>query len=347
METISVIVPVYDEEEVLPAFYDRLSASLGTLPCTAEILFVNDGSRDGTSAVLAGLAARDDRVKVLTLTRNFGHQAALCAGLDHCSGDAAVLIDADLQDPPELIRDFYAQWKQGCQVVFGMRRRLEEGFLKRGIYHLFYRLLHMLADIDIPLDTGDFSLIDRAVVLSLTALPERTRFLRGLRSWVGLRQVGMEYVREARHGGESKYSVAELFKLAFDGIVSFSTTPLKLALYMGLLVSAGGFLGILFLVYLRLKHSFDLPGWTSLTVIVLFLGGIQLVTIGIVGEYIARIYDEVKFRPLYLVAQRIGFPDEPARAPLEGRNLAFDRGSSTAPRSFPRDDSARRGGPEA
>lgn len=314
METLSVIVPVFNEEEVLPAFYERLAAVLATLPCSVEILFVDDGSRDGTGRSLEALAARDERVRVLSFTRNFGHQAALCAGIDHCAGDAAVMIDADLQDPPELIRDFYAKWKQGHQVVFGLRRRVEEGWLKRGVYHLFYQVLHLLANIEIPLDTGDFSLIDREVVRNLRELPERTRFLRGLRSWIGLRQTGIEYLRHGRHAGRSKYSLAKLLKLAFDGIVSFSTAPLKLALFMGLVVSAGGFLGIVLLVYLRLRHSFDLPGWTSLMVAMLFLGGIQLITIGIVGEYIARIYEEVKFRPLYLIARRLGFP-EPASAP--------------------------------
>jgi dolichol-phosphate mannosyltransferase len=265
------------------------------------------------------LASQDGRVKALRLTRNFGHQAALTAGLDHCSGDAAVLIDADLQDPPEVIADFHRKWREGFQVVFGKRRRLSEGFLKRSVYHLFYQVLQLVANIDIPLDSGDFSLLDREIIRRLRALPERTRFLRGLRSWVGLRQTGVEYERPARQAGSSKYSLAGLFKLAFDGIVSFSTLPLKMALFLGLLVSAAGFLGVLFLVYLRLIHAFDLPGWTSLMVVVLFLGGIQLTTIGIVGEYIARIYEEVKFRPLYLVESRLGFRDEEVEAAPEER----------------------------
>lgn len=319
MERLSVVVPVYNEEEVLPEFHARLSGVLSTLPCQCEILFVNDGSNDGTAAVLERLAARDSRVRIIGLTRNFGHQPALSAGLDHCTGDAVVLIDADLQDPPELIGDFYRTWREGYQVVFGRRQRLEEGPLKRYVYHAFYRLLHLLANIDIPLDSGDFSLLDRGVVQRLRQLPERTRFLRGLRSWIGLRQTGIDYARPARHSGQSKYSLAGLFKLAFDGIVSFSTLPLKAALFLGLLVSAAGFLGILLLVYLRLLHAFDLPGWTSLMVVVLFLGGIQLTTIGIVGEYIARIYEEVKFRPLYLVESRVGFPVADASVSPEER----------------------------
>ena len=301
-------MPAYNEEVVLPQFYERLSSALSSLPCGAELLFVDDGSQDGTAKILERLASADSRVRALRLTRNFGHQAALCAGLDHCTGDAAVLIDADLQDPPELIGAFYGKWQEGYDVVFGQRRRLEEGLIKRTVYHTFYRLLHLLADIDIPLDSGDFSLVDRRIIDGLRALPERTRFLRGLRSWIGLRQTGIEYTRSARRSGESKYSLAMLLKLAFDGLVSFSTAPLKLALVMGMLVSLGGFALILVLVYLRLSQSFDLPGWTSLMVIVLFLGGIQLITIGIVGEYVARIYEEVKARPLYLVAHRIGFP---------------------------------------
>ncbi|HYV57108.1 MAG TPA: glycosyltransferase family 2 protein [Candidatus Nitrosopolaris sp.] len=314
MEKLSIIVPVYNEQEVLPAFYERLSAALGTLPCDAEILFVNDGSLDATAALLEQLASRDERVKVLALTRNFGHQAALCAGLDHCSGDAAVLIDADLQDPPELIREFYAKWREGYQVVFGRHARRAEGVIKTTVYHLFYRILRFLVSMDIPLDSGDFSLLDREVVQKLGALPERTRFLRGLRSWIGLRQTGVDYERPARHSGQSKYSLADLFKLAFDGVVSFSTVPLKVALVFGLIVSTGGFAGMLLVAYLRLVHAFYLPGWASLMVVVLFLGGIQLTTIGIVGEYIARIYEEVKFRPLYLVAARVGFDEATAAA---------------------------------
>ncbi len=211
-----------------------------------------------------------------------------------------------------------AKWREGYEVVFGLRRRLEEGFLKRVVYHSFYRLLHGLANVEMPLDTGDFSLIDRRIVDNIRSLPERTRFLRGLRSWVGPRQIGVEYTRHARHQGESKYSLPKLFKLAFDGIVSFSTAPLKLALVLGLVVSAGGFVAIGVVVYLRVTRSFDLPGWTSLMVIVLFLGGIQLVTIGIVGEYIARIYEEVKARPLYLVGRRAGFPADGGGGPAAG-----------------------------
>lgn len=319
METLSVIVPVYNEEAVLPAFYQRLSAAVAGLPCEAEIVFVDDGSRDRSGAILDELASRDPRVRVIGFTRNFGHQAALCAGLDHCRGAAAVMIDADLQDPPELIREFHAAWKQGCDVVFGERQRLREGLLKRIVFHLFYRLLRSLASIDIPLDTGDFSLVDRRVIDGLKALPERTRFLRGLRSWVGYRQRGIEYVREARTLGESKYPLSKLVKLAFDGIVSFSTVPLRLALYLGSLVSLAAGLLILVLVYLRMSHRFDLPGWTSLMVIVLFLGGIQLITVGIVGEYVARIYEEVKRRPLYLVARTRGLSPEPAGAPADLR----------------------------
>ncbi len=296
------------------AFHERLSRALEGIPCTAELVFVDDGSTDRSDAILAELAQRDPRVRVIAFTRNFGHQAALCAGLDHCRGDAAVMIDADLQDPPEVIVDLHRAWKEGFDVVYGQRQRLREGVVKRIVYHSFYRVLRSLADIEIPLDTGDFSLIDRRVIDRLKALPERTRFLRGLRSWVGYRQRGIPYVREARTLGESSYSLGKLVKLAFDGIVSFSTVPLRLALYMGVLVSGGAGLLILGLVYLRLSHRFDLPGWTSLMVIVLFLGGIQLITVGIVGEYVARIYEEVKERPLYLVARRLGFSTEEARS---------------------------------
>jgi polyisoprenyl-phosphate glycosyltransferase len=314
LDTLSIVVPVYNEEAALRAFHERLARALDTIPCAAEVLFVDDGSTDRSAEIVEELAKRDTRVRMIGFTRNFGHQAALCAGLDHCRGDAAVMIDADLQDPPEVIADLHRAWKEGYDVVYGERRRLHEGLVKRIVYHSFYRLLRSLANIEIPLDTGDFSLIDRRVIDGLKALPERTRFLRGLRSWVGYRQRGISYVREARTLGESKYSLSKLVKLAFDGIVSFSTVPLRLALYMGVLVSAGAGLLILGLIYLRLSHRFDLPGWTSLMVIVLFLGGIQLITVGIVGEYVARIYEEVKERPLYLVARRLGFAPEEARS---------------------------------
>lgn len=313
---VSVVVPAFNEQQVLPAFFARLHAALASLPDPAEIVFVDDGSSDATPGILDEWAASDPRVRVLHLTRNFGHQAALTAGIDHARGDAVVLIDADLQDPPELIPVFHARWREGHQVVFGQRRRSNEGPLKRIVYHSFYRILHALANIEIPLDSGDFSLMDRAVVDRLRELPERTRFLRGLRSWVGLRQLAVDYERPARASGDSKYTLPKLLKLAFDGIVSFSAAPLRLALLLGALVSLAGFVLIGVLFYLRLAHAFDLPGWTSLMVVVLFLGGIQLLTVGIVGEYIARIYEEVKNRPVYLVSRAVGYPaDAAARAP--------------------------------
>jgi dolichol-phosphate mannosyltransferase len=318
---LSVVVPAFNEQQVLPAFFARLQSVLATLPDPAEIVFVDDGSTDATGSLLDGWAAQDARVRVLHLTRNFGHQAALTAGIDHARGDAVVLIDADLQDPPELIATFHARWRAGDQVVIGRRRRTNEGALKRVVYHAFYKLLHSLADIEIPLDSGDFSLMDRALVDRLRALPERTRFLRGLRSWVGLRQTAVEYERPARASGDSKYTLAKLCKLALDGIVSFSVAPLRLALLLGVLVSLAGFVLILVLFYLRLERAFDLPGWTSLMVVVLFLGGIQLLTVGIVGEYIARIYEEVKNRPVYLVARSVGESTQ-ARPSPELRGVA-------------------------
>lgn len=314
MALLSVVVPVLNEQQVLPAFYGRLKAVLATLPDNSEVIFVDDGSFDRTPALLDEWAAADASVRVIHLSRNFGHQAALTAGLDHASGDAVVLIDADLQDPPELISLFHARWREGYQVVLGHRRSRDEGLVKRVLYRLFYKTLHLLADIEIPLDSGDFSLMDRAVVLALRRLPERTRFLRGLRSWVGLSQVAVEYDRPARESGESKYTLPKLLKLAFDGIVSFSAAPLRLALLFGALISLAGFVLIGVLFYLRLRHAFELPGWTSLMVVVLFLGGIQLLAVGIVGEYIARIYEEVKNRPVYLVARSAGFPSGLAAA---------------------------------
>ena len=297
------MVPLFNEQEVLPEFHRRLGAVLDALDHESEIVFVDDGSRDASPRLLEDLVARDPRVQVLTLSRNFGHQAALCCGLDHATGDVVVSMDGDLQDSPELIPRFLDKWREGYAVVYAQRRRIHEGIVKRVVYALYYRLLRALASTEIALDSGDFCLLDRKVVDQLRALPERTVFLRGLRSWVGFRQAGIEHDRPARQAGQSKYPLVKLLKLGFDGVLSFSTAPLRLALLAGVLVSVVAFVWMFVIIYLRVRHLYDLPGWASLMSGMLFLGGIQLITIGIVGEYIARIYDEVKRRPLYLVAR--------------------------------------------
>jgi dolichol-phosphate mannosyltransferase len=302
---LSVVVPAFDEEDGLAALWARLEPVL-TAVGPAEVVIVDDGSRDGTWAEIQRLATADDRVRGLRLTRNFGHQAALSAGMAAAVGAAVVCIDADLQDPPELIPVLLERWREGNEVVFAVRRSRQEGWLKRSAYRSFYRLYRRLANIDVPVDSGDFALLDRAVVDEILALPEHNRFLRGLRSWVGHRQVGVEYDRDARHAGEPKYTLRRLVRLALDGLLSFSAAPLRLASLLGLLVALAGGVYIAVALAYRAFIGGVPDGWTSIIAIVLTVGGMQLVVVGVLGEYVARIYDETKGRPDYLVADRTG-----------------------------------------
>lgn len=306
---LTVVVPCANEQEVLLETHRRLSDVLGQMPLPYEIVYVDDGSTDSTPDLLRQIQRSDARVRVIGLARNFGHQVAVSAGMENSAGDAVVVLDADLQDPPEVIAELVAQWRQGYEVAYGVRtQRGGESKSKVWAAKLFYRLFAHLSETNIPLDTGDFRLMDRRVVDALLAMPERDRFIRGMVSWVGFSQVAVPYSRAPRAAGKSKYSMMKMVHLAADGIVSFSTVPLKIATWLGLLVSASAVLGILFTVYARLFGRNWVQGWASILIAILFLGGVQLVCIGIIGEYVGRIYKEAKHRPLYIVRERLGFP---------------------------------------
>ena len=308
---LSVVVPCFNEEAVLELTHGRLLESLGAdASFDLEIVYVNDGSRDRTEEMLFDLADRDARVKVVSFTRNFGHQPAVSAGLRYASGDAVAVIDADLQDPPEVILRLMEKWREGYDVVNAVREQRKEGVAKRFAYALFYRTYRWLASIDVPLDSGDFALMDRRVVEVMNALPEKNRFVRGLRSWSGFRQTGVAYERQSRAAGETKYSFRKLVRLAFDGIVNFSTAPLSLIFGMGVVTA---FLALLaaaaYLAWRIVDVSIlgytpgQAPGFTTLILVILFFSGVQLISIGILGEYLGRIYQETKMRPTYVVKE--------------------------------------------
>jgi dolichol-phosphate mannosyltransferase len=301
-----VVAPLYNEHENVEALYRRASAALDAIGLGYELLLVDDGSRDATPEMIEDLRRRDPRVVVLRLSRNFGHQAAVSAGLDHARGDAVVVIDGDLQDPPELIADLVRTWKEGFEVVYAVRRGRKEGRLKRLGYHAFYRLWGAISDFDIPLDSGDFCLMDRKVVDVLRHLPERMRFVRGLRSFVGFRQVGLPYDRSAREEGDPKYTLRGLAALAVDGLVSFSSYPLRLVTYLGMFTISIA-VALLVWVFADAIASGQSPrGWASTLVTVLFMGSMQLFSLGIIGEYIRLIFLETKGRPPYIVREYSG-----------------------------------------
>jgi dolichol-phosphate mannosyltransferase len=302
---LSVVAPVFNERDSVEELWRRLSLALAELG-DYEILLVDDGSTDGSWDALRGLAARDERLRLLKLSRNFGHQVALTAGLDAARGDAVVLIDADLQDPPELIPQLVARWQEGFDVVYAVRERRDgESRARLLAISTFYRLFRRMAATDIPADTGDFRLLSRRAVDSLARMPERARYLRGMTSWIGFRQVGVSYRRDARYAGTSKYSFGKLFRLASDGIASFSTAPIQLLTRVGF-VMIGFCAGVLaWTLYTRFFTHNAPQGWTSVLAVVLLLGGVQLLGMGIVGQYIARIFEETKQRPLYFVADMV------------------------------------------
>ncbi len=306
---LSVVVPVFNEEAIIHELHSRLTSALSAIGEPYEIIFINDGSRDRSLELMREVAASDSRVRVLDLSRNFGHQIAITAGMDYSRGQAIVIIDADLQDPPEVIAKLVARWREGFQVVFAVREhRMGETFFKKLTAAAFYRIIRRITNVDIPVDTGDFRLMDRSVVDSLKRIREKHRFVRGLVSWVGFKQTGITYVRQERFAGETKYPLRKMLKFAFDGITSFSFMPLQMATYLGFGVSALSFLAICWVLVEALVFHETVQGWSSLMVAVLFLGGIQLLTIGLIGEYVGRIYDEVKGRPLYLIREEIGSP---------------------------------------
>jgi dolichol-phosphate mannosyltransferase len=305
---VSFVVPCYNEEEVVSETHRRLAAVADAArDYRFEFLFVDDGSGDRTLDLLRGMAAIDARVRVLAFSRNFGHQLALTAGIDEARGAAVVLLDADMQDPPEVVPQMLAAWRQGWQVVYGVRATREgERRFKLVTAHLFYRLLNFLSDTPIPLDAGDFRLLDRVVVDALKTMPERDRFMRGMVSWVGFRQLALPYRRAGRFAGETKYPLRRMLRFAGDGIISFSVRPLRLAMNVGLLCALLACAGIVWAFAVRLATHNWVPGWTATIMAILFLGGVQLVCIGILGEYLGRIYMQVKGRPLYVVGQRFG-----------------------------------------
>jgi dolichol-phosphate mannosyltransferase len=273
-----------------------------------ELILVNDGSRDRSPEIMRELHSRDSRVKVVSFARNFGHQVAITAGADYARGDAVVVMDADLQDPPEAIPELLARWREGYEVVYAVRsERKGETWFKEFTAKLFYRIIYRITDIDIPRDTGDFRLMDRKVVDALKTMREKHRFMRGLSVWVGFRQTGVQYVRAERYAGETKYPLKKMLKFALDGITSFSYLPLQLATYVGFVVAGLAVLGIIATIILRLSGSQAFYGQATTLVSVLFLGGVQLISLGIIGEYLGRIYDEVKGRPLYIVREALGF----------------------------------------
>lgn len=300
---LSIIIPVYNEEECFHALWERLSGLSSLITThTIEYVFINDGSKDKSAHLLDTLANQTPSVKVLHFSRNFGHQLAITAGMDYAKGDLVAIIDADLQDPPELIKDMIDLHHTGYDVVYGKRKdRKGESLFKRGTASLFYRFLNSISEIQIPLDTGDFRLMSRRVVNALSSLKERDRFVRGMVSWVGFPQTSLEFERDARYSGETKYPLTKMIRFAVDGIISFSHIPLRAATWFGFLVSGIVTLYILYVVIIKFL-GLAVPGWSSLIIAVLFLGGIQLITIGILGEYLGRLYAQSKQRPLYIVA---------------------------------------------
>jgi polyisoprenyl-phosphate glycosyltransferase len=301
-ELVSVAAPMHDEEGTAATFHARVSAALEGVPF--ELVIVDDGSRDGTPAELAALAAADERVKVVTLSRNFGHQAALTAALEHSSGDVVVMLDGDLQDPPELIPEMLDRWREGADVVYAVRtRRQGETAFKRTTANWFYRLFRRMADIDLTPESGDFRLMDRRPLDALLAMPERNRFLRGMSVWVGFTQTAVTFEREPRSSGRTKYTLGRMLRFSFDAITSFSHRPLQFATLLGFAFSALAFLAIPLTVVARYTNIYE-RGVPTTIVIVLLLGGIQLICVGIIGEYVGRIYDEVKHRPLYVVRKK-------------------------------------------
>ena len=298
---ISVVIPVFNEEENIPALYSRVTAALQGTGLDHELIFVDDGSGDESLKRLHAVGEKDPRVTIVELSRNFGHQVAISAGLDHARGKAVMVMDADLQDPPEVLPEFIKKWQEGHDVVYAVRKNRKEGWGKRLAYSAFYRLLHRTANIDIPLDAGDFCIMDRKVVDLLMAMPERNRFVRGIRSWVGLDQVGLAYERHSRQAGRSRYTFTRLVCLALDGFISFSYLPLRLIAIAGALVSLFSIFMAVFYAAKKLLVGLNPPGFATLTVAIFFFAGVQLLTIGVIGEYVGRIFEEVKRRPLYVV----------------------------------------------
>lgn len=298
---ISVVIPVFDEEDNLPVLYQRLTKILGEFEPDYELIFVDDGSQDNSAQVLQELVDLDPHVLMIQLARNFGHQISISAGLDFARGDGVIIMDADLQDPPEVLPEFIEKWREGYDIVYAIRANRKEGWLKRNAYSFFYRILQGIANIQIPLDAGDFCIMDRKAVLILNSMPERNRFVRGIRSWIGLDQVGLVYDRDSRYAGQPKFTISRLIFLALDGLVSFSYIPLRAISILGFFIS---FLSIALAISYtiqKITRGLSPPGFATTIVAIFFLAGIQLITLGVIGEYVGRIFEEVKHRPLYVI----------------------------------------------
>lgn len=310
MNKYSVIIPAYNEEEVIAHSYARLTHVMSECDGDYELIFVNDGSGDKTADILNTYALNDAHVKLIDFSRNFGHQIAISAGLDYATGDAVAVIDADLQDPPEVIIKMIEKWKEGYDVIYGKRiKRKGETIFKKFTAKVFYRFLRSMTDVDIPTDTGDFRLMDRKVCDAMRSLTEKNRYVRGLVSWVGFKQTSVEYIRDERFAGETKYPLKKMIKFASDGIMSFSFKPLKIAEFLGMGIAAISFIYMIIAIIQKFM-GLTVPGWASILAVSLFFNGVILLMLGIVGEYIGRIYDEVKGRPLYIIKNTVGFEND-------------------------------------
>lgn len=307
MPYFSIILPVYNEEDNIKEVYKRVSTVLKSLKKPYELIFINDGSHDKTFARIRALQKKHRTIKLINFSRNYGHQAAVTAGLDHSRGTYVAVLDADLQDPPEVLPQFFAQLDKGYDVVYAIRKNRKENPVLRMAYAGFYRILHVISSIDMPLDSGDFCVMKKRVVQTMKKMPERNRFVRGIRSWVGFKQMGMEYDRHERHGGTSQYTFHKLVKLAVDGMLSFSYIPLRMMTFGGLFAFFVSIIGVFIALYLRLFTNTFVPGFATTVILLMFSGGIIMLGLGIIGEYIARIYDEVKQRPPYIIESTHGF----------------------------------------
>jgi len=316
--TLTLVLPIYNEEEVIPILHERLQTFLGTLGVDVEVLFVNDGSKDKSLPLLKDLAKKDDRYRVLSFSRNFGHQSAITAGVDYARGKAVVVMDADLQDPPEVVVEMLARWREGYDVVYGQRRSREgETWFKLVTAKYFYRVFRAMIPIEVPLDAGDFRLMSRQVVLTLRSLREAHRFVRGIVSWVGFKQIGVLYDRPGRAAGETKYPLRKMVRFAIDGITSFSVLPLRFATYLGMFISIASVVYAAWALFDKIVLHDTVQGWTTTVVLVALLSSVQLLMIGILGEYVGRIYEQVKQRPLYVVGDRVNLSREPDSDELE------------------------------
>jgi len=309
--TYSIVIPAFNEEAVIIEGHKRLKAVMDTCKENYELIFVNDGSQDKSVELIKEICKQDHCSRMVSFSRNFGHQTAITAGMAYASGEAVIVIDADLQDPPEVILDMIAKWQEGYEVVYGKRLKREgETFFKRVTAKIFYRMLNLLTDMEIPVDAGDFRLLDKKVCEALKSLPERNRYVRGLVSWVGFRQTSVEYIREERFAGETKYPLRKMLHFAADGITSFSHKPLKLSIFFGSTMSFFSFLYMIIVICQKLFTHAVISGWASTMAVILFFNGVTLIMLGIIGEYIGRIYDEAKARPLYIVGETVGFDDD-------------------------------------